>query len=651
MKTRLFTVVSMLAMLLGLLPSAAYAEPLPAQVIVPVMGTTPTVVQLAVNDSSGNQTDPHVSGDWVSYTDNSVYGVRFQNLDLGTASDRLITQPQGFYDSLSDISGNNIAFMRATTNYQSISLVQIDPFGNPGPATEVSPVTLSLRNRAVIGGDTIAYEDRAYGGSSSSPQEISLSNTADAGAPAFRLTNDTLVDQVPAVSPDGNVVVWVKCEGSWQYCDIWRAERVAGVWGAPEQVTGIEGTQSLPDTNGPVTVYGSTAGGDDNIRWSVKDASGAYVESYLSLPGIQRNPNISGDLITFESSPAVGAPYDIYLYDLATNRLYQLTNSSISESLTDVSVGYGGLVRVAWAQPKQVYPFDMDIYAMSFLLDTTAPVITAEIQGTLGQNGWYTGDVALNWTISDDQSDFTSTGCDPVSITSDQAATDYTCEATSDGGTASQTVSIARDATKPVTTVTGVAEGASYELGSVPQAGCSSTDNLSGVAMEATVALTGGDAQGAGSVTATCSGALDAAGNAADPAAIHFTVTNPASDIYTFTGFFQPVDNPGDGPSWVYNSVKAGAAVPVKFGLSGDQGLDVFAPNYPTSRPASCAIADVMNPIEETVAAGSSSLSYDAASDTYTYIWKTNKLWVNTCRALNVTLADGSQHLAYFKFK
>jgi hypothetical protein len=292
----------------------------------------------------------------------------------------------------------------------------------------------------------------------------------------------------------------------------------------------------------------------------------------------------------------------------------------------------------------------MDVYAMSFLVDTTPPVITPDIQGTQGANGWYTSDVTLSWMVSDAQSPFTSTGCDPIYITSDQAAMQYTCSTDGDGGASSATVSIGRDATRPVTTVTGVAEGATYDLGSVPQANCATTDNLSGVATEAIVALTGGDAQGAGSITATCSGALDAAGNAADPAVVHYTVNNP-SNTYSFAGFFQPVDNPGPGPSYVFNSVKAGAAVPVKFSLGGNQGLDIFAAGFAISQPVSCTTAALTDPIEQTVTAGNSSLSYDAASDTYTYVWKTNKGWSGTCRALTVQLDDGTQHLAYFQFK
>src|SRR5439155_10377852 len=49
--------------------------------------------------------------------------------------------------------------------------------------------------------------------------------------------------------------------------------------------------------------------------------------------------------------------------------------------------------------------------------------------------------------------------------------------------------------------------------------------------------------------------------------------------VFNFTGFFQPVDNPP-----VYNRVKAGSGIPVKFSLGGDQGLDIFATDFPNRR-------------------------------------------------------------------
>ena len=54
--------------------------------------------------------------------------------------------------------------------------------------------------------------------------------------------------------------------------------------------------------------------------------------------------------------------------------------------------------------------------------------------------------------------------------------------------------------------------------------------------------------------------------------------------------------------------------------------------------------------IETTVNAGGSSLNYDAVANQYIYVWKTDKGWAGTCRLLNVKLADGTSHYAYFSF-
>jgi hypothetical protein len=114
----------------------------------------------------------------------------------------------------------------------------------------------------------------------------------------------------------------------------------------------------------------------------------------------------------------------------------------------------------------------------------------------------------------------------------------------------------------------------------------------------------------------------------------------------TFTGFFPPVDNPP-----VSNVVNAGRAIPVKFSLGGDHGLDIFAAGYPQSQQVSCTDGSPLDTVEETVTAGSSSLSYDPTVDQYTYVWKTASAWAGTCRKLVVRLSDDTDHIAYFKFK
>jgi hypothetical protein len=116
------------------------------------------------------------------------------------------------------------------------------------------------------------------------------------------------------------------------------------------------------------------------------------------------------------------------------------------------------------------------------------------------------------------------------------------------------------------------------------------------------------------------------------------------SVAYNFSGFFQPVDNLP-----TLNVVQAGVGVPVRFSLGGDHGLDIFAAGYPVSVKTACGGAP-QDAIEETVFVDSSGLSYDAASDSYTYVWKTSKVWANTCRQLMIRLNDSTEHKASFKF-
>ena len=133
--------------------------------------------------------------------------------------------------------------------------------------------------------------------------------------------------------------------------------------------------------------------------------------------------------------------------------------------------------------------------------------------------------------------------------------------------------------------------------------------------------------------------ARDVAGNAE-------SVKTQLVGFFNFTGFFQPVDNLP-----TFNSMKTGAAVPVKFSLGGNQGLNIFAPGYPVSGQIACSASATVDVIEQTVTAGGSSLQFDPTSNQYTYVWKTNSAWSGTCRQLVVKLIDGTSHVANFQFK
>jgi hypothetical protein len=79
--------------------------------------------------------------------------------------------------------------------------------------------------------------------------------------------------------------------------------------------------------------------------------------------------------------------------------------------------------------------------------------------------------------------------------------------------------------------------------------------------------------------------------------------------------------------------------------------LSIFAADYPESHQIVCTSGSNISTVEETITAGGSSLSYDATTDQYIYIWKTQKAWKGTCRQLTVKLNDGSLRAANFQFR
>jgi hypothetical protein len=90
-----------------------------------------------------------------------------------------------------------------------------------------------------------------------------------------------------------------------------------------------------------------------------------------------------------------------------------------------------------------------------------------------------------------------------------------------------------------------------------------------------TTSVASGSVFPVGTTTVNVTG-TDAAGNSSS---CSFTVT----ELYNFAGFFSPVGNPP-----ILNSVNAGKAIPVKFSLSGNKGLAIFAADSPYTVSLNC---------------------------------------------------------------
>lgn len=155
--------------------------------------------------------------------------------------------------------------------------------------------------------------------------------------------------------------------------------------------------------------------------------------------------------------------------------------------------------------------------------EDTPPAVTPAISGTLGANGWYTSDVTLGWSVVDGTFETaTTSGCGNLRITTDGTGHAATCTAASEGGTATATASVKRDATRPRIVAAATTGGAPYVPGTEAsrdvEVRFDCVDGGSGVDAAATtlVRLQTVPAGGAAGSAASAGACVDRAGNAAD---------------------------------------------------------------------------------------------------------------------------------------
>jgi hypothetical protein len=265
--------------------------------------------------------------------------------------------------------------------------------------------------------------------------------------------------------------------------------------------------------------------------------------------------------------------------------------------------------------------------------DDTPPIITPDITGTLGQNGWYTSDVIVRWSVVDDESGISSqTGCDDMTIAVDTDGMTLMCAATSVGGSTSESVTIKRDATAP--TLDPSVDPNPVLLNGNATATPNASDNLSGVALADCDAP---DTGSAGSKSLTCA-STDAAGNSA-MAVVNYDVH------YDFGGFLDPLD--GDA----VNVVRAGRVVPLVWRLLDANGLPVIdlASVSVSVMTRQCGPDDPAESLPDESVAGKSGLQNLGNGD-YQYNWKTPKRYAGSCATLHLDLGEGATRTVDFHF-
>jgi hypothetical protein len=366
----------LMVLLLALLVTAGFPVPGRGQTqVTPNVQPPPTGTATVVNNGPGDHSDPHISGTTVSYSnsDGTNFTVRYH--DVVSGSDNGVPN-SGTLDFLSDVNANTIAFTRVSPSSSAIFKYAL----GAASATEVAPQAGGVpRQNPQIGNSTIAWQEFASAiGSDIVAYDIPSGSVT-------RVTNDGLLvlNQVLGISPDGTVLAWLKCATIAAPCDVWSATRSGLAW-TVHQLTNLAGNCSHPDTNGSAVVYSCNRGAGDRLFW--QPAAGGP-EQELNLAGQQSSPSIGGPWVAFSGLAPATTAHKIFVYNLSTNNLYQVSNTSGDNQLSDITVNADGTVRVVW----QVQQASTAVYAFSFKSSVEFAAFSAQAAINVSQKQFAVG--------------------------------------------------------------------------------------------------------------------------------------------------------------------------------------------------------------------------------------------------------------------
>lgn len=275
-------------------------------------------------------------------------------------------------------------------------------------------------------------------------------------------------------------------------------------------------------------------------------------------------------------------------------------------------------------------------------IDLTAPTATATPSPLANGFGWNNTDVTVTFTGTDALSGIAMCS-DPEVLDTEGAgqSASGSCTDMAGNSTPASATGINIDKTSPtVSFVGGPANGGSYYFGSVPGAPtCSASDALSG--LNGSCGVSGyGTTVGMHTVTAT---AADKAGNMTSES-VTYTVL-----AWITSGFYQPVNM---DPT-VFNTVKAGSTVPLKFELfAAAEITTTSAISSFKQQVITCPSGAYMteDPVDVTTTGGTV-LRYDTTDGQFIQNWQTPKNKAGTCYKVTMTAQDGSTITANFKLK
>ena len=278
--------------------------------------------------------------------------------------------------------------------------------------------------------------------------------------------------------------------------------------------------------------------------------------------------------------------------------------------------------------------------------DTTPPALSLPSDVTVEATGPSGAAVSYTASASDLVDGAVDISCSPASgSTFALGTTTVQCSATdahSNNATGSFSVTV-EDTTAPSLNLpANITTPATSMSGALLTYPASASDLVDG-SVPVSCSPASGSMFAPGPTTVTCS-ATDAASNTATGS---FTVTVK----FSASGFYQPVDMTPATSSAVWNTVKNGSTVPLKFEVfAGSSELtDIAVVNQPLRATGVTCGGGTADDIE-LIATGGTSLRYDTSGGQFIYNWQTPRR-VGACYLVTVSMIDGSSLSAYFKLR
>lgn len=302
------------------------------------------------------------------------------------------------------------------------------PGSNSGPATPTAsaPVDVSATSPLVV---TVTGSDVA-------------GNTGSAAC-AYSLVTDTTAPVVSLVSVTGPIG-----NDGWYIGDVTVVFSVSEPDSPNYTTSGCDPAPLTKDTDAAgitLTCTATSAGGTSAPAMvTIKRDATAPVVTCPTAPEV-----IQGNAVTVQATIADAASGATADTGSAVGSEYALGQHAVAIAASDLA---GNTVETPCAYT--VVPDPAAPVVTPIVVGPTAadPGALSQARSSAAVATWYTGDVTVRFTIDAASPLISSAGCGPVTITEDTPGVTVTCTATSSGGTTTNSVTIARDATPPTVT-------------------------------------------------------------------------------------------------------------------------------------------------------------------------------------------------------